>query len=149
FNFISGALMAAFAVWLWTGALAATQTTKGEYDNAKARAEATYETERERCDTLAGNAKDVCIAEAQAQRMRSQAAATVAYQNTHGAQYDQQAKNADADRLVARAKCDALTGNENEVCITEANAARTKALADAKAQLKAAEAQDEARKETN
>ena len=63
--------------------------------------------------------------------------------------YDQQVKNAEADYLVAKEKCDDLGGNDKDVCVKEAKAARTKAIAEAKAQRKTADAQGEARKESN
>ena len=143
-------LTAAFATSLAASAQAATTSiTKSQYDDAKARAEAAYKMERAKCDSLAGNAKDICVAEAKAQMMRSEAKAKAAYKNTRGAWYDQQVKNADADYLVAKEKCDELGGNDKDVCVKEAKAARTKAIADAKAQRKTADAQGEARKETN
>jgi hypothetical protein len=148
-RFIGGVFAAAVAASLAVGAHAATQTTKSAYDDAKVRADATYKTERGKCDALAGNAKDVCVAEAKAHRMRSEAAAKAVYKHTRNAWYDQQVNNADADYLVAKEKCDALAGNDEDICLKEAKAARTKAIADAKEQRRAAEAQGEARKETS
>jgi hypothetical protein len=148
-RFISGLFTAAFAAFLAASAQAAVPISKSEYDTAKAQAEAAYKMEREKCDSMAGNAKDVCVAEAKAHRMRSEAAAKAAYKNTRSAWYDQQVKNADADYLVAQEKCDNLGGNEKDICLKEAKAARTKAIADAKAQRKAGDAQSQARKEAN
>jgi len=141
---------AAFATFLAASADAATAPiTKTQYDDANARAEAAYKMERGKCDSLAGNAKDICVAEAKAEKVRSEAKAKAAYKNTRAAWYDQQIKNADADYLVAKEKCDDLGGNDKEVCVTKAKAARTKAIADAKAQRKTAEVQGEARKEVD
>ena len=146
----NGLLAAALAASLTASAHAATtHITKSQYDDAKARADAAYKIEREKCDSLAGNAKDICIAEAKAQLMRAEAKAKADYKNTRSAWYDQRVKNADADYLVAKEKCDDLGGNDKDVCIKQAKAARTKAIADAKAQRKTADAQGEARKETN
>jgi hypothetical protein len=148
---LTNALLAAtFAASLAASAHAATTPlTKSQYNDAKARADAAYKMEREKCDSLAGNAKDICIAEAKAQMMRAEAKAKADYKNTRSAWYDRQVKNADADYLVAKEKCDDLGGNDKDVCIKQAKAARTKAIADAKAQRKTADAQGEARKETN
>ena len=149
-KFTSGLLAAAFAASFAASAEAATTPiTKSQYDDAKTRAEADYKMEREKCDNLAGNAKDICVAEAKANMMRAEAKAKAAYKNTRSAWYDQQVKNADADYLVAKEKCDDLGGNDKDVCVKEAKAARTKAIADAKAQRKTADAQGEARKEAN
>lgn len=146
-KFISGLLTAACGAVLAVAAQAAPQTSKAEYDAAKTHAEESYKVAKEKCESLASHAKDVCLAEAKAQRMRDEAAATAAYKNTPSAWYDQQVKKADADYLVAKEKCDALKGNEKDVCVAEAKAAHTKATADAKARLKAAEAQGDANKE--
>jgi hypothetical protein len=148
-KFITGVLSGACAALLTVGAQAAApQTTKAEYEAAKQHAEETYKVDREKCNSLAEHAKDVCVAEAKAHRMRGEASAKAAYKNTPSAWYDQQVENADADYLVAKEKCNALTGNEKDVCVTQAKAARTKAIADAKAQRKGAEAQGDANKET-
>ena len=146
----SGLLTAAFAVAIAATAQAATRPiTKAQYDDAKTHAEAAYKMERERCESLARNAKDICVAEARANMMRDEAKAKAAYKNTRSAWYDQQVQNAKADYMVAKEKCDDLGGNEKDVCVKEAKAARTKAIADAKAQRTTADAQSEARKETN
>jgi len=140
---LTGACAALFAV----AAQAAPQTTKAEYEAAKAHAEETYKVAREKCNSLAAHAKDVCVAEAKAQRMRDEASAMAAYKNTPSAWYDQQVKHADAEYLVAKEKCESLTGNEKDVCTTEAKAAHTKAVADAKARYKSSEAQSDANKQ--
>ena len=146
-KFISGVLTGACVALLTVAAQAAPQTTKAEYDAAKSHAEESYKVAREKCNSLAGHAKDVCVAQAKAQRMREEAAAAAAYKNTPSAWYDHQVKNADADYLVAKEKCDAMTGNEKDVCVAEAKAAHTKAVADAKARRKASEAHSDANKE--
>jgi hypothetical protein len=147
---VSGLLAGTLAAALAASAQAATAPiTKSQYDDAKAQAEAAYKIEREKCDSLAGNAKDICAAEAKAHMMRAEAKAKAAYKNTRSAWYDQQVKNADADYLVAKEKCDDLGGNDKDVCVKQAKAVRTKAIADAKAQRKTADAQGEASKEIN
>jgi hypothetical protein len=147
---VSGLLAGTLAAALAASAQAATAPiTKSQYDDAKAQAEAAYKIEREKCDSLAGNAKDICVAEAKAHMMRAEAKAKAAYKNTRSAWYDQQVKNADADYLVAKEKCDDLGGNDKDVCVKQAKAVRTKAIADAKAQRKTADAQGEASKEIN
>jgi hypothetical protein len=147
---VSGLLAGTLAAALAASAQAATAPiTKSQYDDAKAQAEAAYKIEREKCDSLASNAKDICVAEAKAHMMRAEAKAKAAYKNTRSAWYDQQVKNADADYLVAKEKCDDLGGNDKDICVKQAKAVRTKAIADAKAQRKTADAQGEASKEIN
>src|SRR5262245_43353510 len=115
-----GVLTGTCAALFMLGAQAAQQTSKAEYDAAKSHAEETYKVEKEKCNTCAEHAKDETLGEAKAHRMRDEAAAKAAYKNTPGAWYDQQVANADADYLVAKEKCDAMSGNEKDVCVTQA-----------------------------
>ena len=63
-------------------AMAATPEAKALYNNAKAAAAADYKVARARCDSITGNPKDVCVAEAKAARVRAEADATAQYKNT-------------------------------------------------------------------
>jgi len=147
-SFLRNVLFTSFSVALFATAHAATSVmTKSQYNEANAQAKSTYKSERAKCDALAGNAKDICVAEADATMIRAEASAKAAYKGTRKARYDQQVKNAEADYLVAREKCDEMGGNTKDVCVKEGKAARTKSIADAKAHLKAEDAQGEARKE--
>ena len=52
---------------------------------------------------------------------------------------------AEADYAIAKAKCDSAAGNEKDVCIKQAKAARVAATAEAKADKKTAEAKMDAK----
>lgn len=56
-------------------------------------------------------------------------------------------RQAKADYKAARERCKELTGNDKDVCVKEAKAARKQAMADAKAAEKGADAKAEAREE--
>ena len=127
-------------------ALAATMSAS-EYGAAKDRAAADYKAAKAKCNGLSGNAKDVCVAEAKAAEKKAKAEAEAQYKNTERAQRDARISVAEADYDVAKARCGARSGNEKDVCIKEAKAAETKAIADAKAMQKVAAARDEARDE--
>lgn len=143
-RFLAAAAIAALAV---SGQAAEPSMTKSQYEEAKAHAEVTYKAAKERCDSLAGNAKDICVAEAKANLKRAEGKAKAQYENTSKAWYEMQVQNAEADYLVAKEICDDLAGNQKDVCVEKAKATRTEAVADAKAQRKTAEAQNEAREE--
>ena len=51
-------------------------------------------------------------------------------------EYNAAVDSAEADYKVAKERCDALKGNEKDVCVKEAKAVEKKAKADAKAQHK-------------
>jgi hypothetical protein len=61
------------------------------------------------------------------------------------AEQKQKSSAADAEYKSAKARCDAMKGNEKDVCIKEAKAAQKKAKADARADRKATSARAEAR----
>jgi len=79
---------------------------------------------------------------------RAKADAKANYKHTTKAQTSALIAAADADYSVAKAKCGAKTGNEMSVCIEEAKAAQTKAVAQAKANKKVSDARVEARDDT-
>ena len=115
-----------------------------EYSTARDRASAEYKTAKAQCDRLAGNPKDVCIAEAKAAERKTIAEAEAQYKNTDKARRDARIDVAEADYEVAKAKCGARTGNDKDVCIKEAKATETKAIADAKATEKVAAVRQDA-----
>ena len=126
---------------------AATPEAKALYHSAKDAAKAQYEQARAHCDALAGNPKDVCVAEAKAARVRAEADATAQYKNTLRAYTKARQDIAEADYAVDHSRCEALTGNDKDVCIKQAKATRTAALADARADKKVIEARSNARED--
>ena len=100
-------------------------------ENARvAHAKATYDVAIEKCDDLAGNAKDVCVKEAKADFVKGKASAKVdrVVTDTRKEAATKQAdvrKEAnedkrDADYKVAIEKCDALAGSAKDTCIGNA-----------------------------
>jgi len=97
-----------------------------------ARAEATYEVAKEKCDDLSGNAKDVCMKEAKAAQVKAKADAKVdrvssdtqnkAADKTAEARRDASDDKRNADYKVAIEKCDALSGNAKDACVQDAKA---------------------------
>lgn len=119
-------------------------TTKADYDAVKTRAESDYKAASDACKSMAGNPKDICMAEAKAARTRSTAMAEADYKNTPKARASARDDVADADYDVAKQRCDAKTGNEKDVCVKEAKAAQVSAKADAKAMEKSSVARNDA-----
>jgi hypothetical protein len=110
---------------------AAYKNTAKNRENARlARAEATYNVAKERCDDLAGNPKDVCVKEAKAALGRGKADAKVDRVASESRQ-DAAIKQADAMKSatddkrdanykVAIEKCDALAGPAKDACVANA-----------------------------
>jgi hypothetical protein len=125
-------------------ALSATKGDKVAYDQAKSSAKATYDTDKKTCDAMSGNAKDICVAEAKAKRVKTEENAEAAYKNTPKAREHAIHEGAEADYKVAKQRCDDKAGNDKDVCIKEAKAVMTRTEADAKATKKGTEARMDA-----
>lgn len=114
--------------------------SKDVYKDSESRITAEYKADKDNCDKLSGNAKDVCIEEAKAKEKVAKAELESRNQNTAKARYDLRITQAEAAYAVAKEKCDDKAGNAKDVCLKEAKAAETSAKADAKASLKTSEA---------
>ena len=141
-------LLQGFVIGLAVPTLAlAAAMSSADYSAAKDRAATEYKAARAQCDSMSGNQKDVCIAQAKAAEKRAVAEAEAQYKNTDKARADARIAAAEADYDVAKAKCDARTGNDKDVCMKEAKAAEVKAKADAKASEKVAAIRQDARED--
>ncbi len=123
---------------------AAHATTKDEHKAAVKNAEMSYKSAKAACGSLAGNAKDVCVAEAKVEKTYSIAKSDGDFKNTPKAMYDGRKAVASAEYDLAKTKCAAKGGNEKDVCIKEAKAVEVRAQADAKAGTKVSEARADA-----
>lgn len=106
--------------------------TKDEYKAEKDKIEADYKSAKDKCKDMKGNEKDVCQAEAKATEKKAKAKLEADYKNTPRAQRHMVEENAEADYMVAKARCGAKSGNDKDVCVKEAKAAEKSAKAEAK-----------------
>jgi len=124
--------------------------TKDAYDLAVKNADAQYKMDKDACSSRSGNAKDICLAEANGKEKIAKADAEAAYKSTPKAREDARVTRADATYNVAKQRCDELSGNPKDVCVKQANAVLIKAKADAKVDRVSADAkQDSAMKEAD
>jgi hypothetical protein len=130
--------------------------TKVTYTQAVKDADAQYKADKEACASLAGNAKDICIAEAKGRASVAKADADAAYKHTSKARENARVAHAQANYDVAIERCDDLAGNPKDVCVKEAKAGLVKGKANAKvdrvasdANMEAATKQAEARKDAS
>lgn len=130
FNHLQSAL--AMAALLALPVAHAATMTKAEYDAGKDRISAEHKTGKAACSSLAGNAKDICVLEAKGKDKVASAELTAAYSAKPADQNKVLVAKAEATYAVAKEKCDDLAGNPKDVCVKEAKAVETKALADAK-----------------
>lgn len=128
-------------------ALAQPTGDRSAHDQARDAAQVRYDTARQQCASLAGNAKDVCLAEAKLERTRAEAGAEARYKNTPKARQEAAEDIAEAQYELAKERCDDRGGNAKDVCRKEAKAAYEQALAESKAERRSAEAHRDARKQ--
>jgi hypothetical protein len=120
------------AAMLAVPAAHATTMAKGDYTAAKARISADYKADKAACASLAANAKDVCVEEAKGKEKVAKAELEYSYTGKAADQNKLLKARAQATYAVAKEKCDDKAGNDKDVCVKEAKAAETHALADAK-----------------
>lgn len=130
----------AAVIALSSGAMAAQGISKDEYKAGSDRIAAEYKADKAKCGSLAGNAKDICMAEARGREKVAKAQLENDYKPSDNHRYDVAVARADADYAIAKERCDDKAGNEKTVCVKDAKAAQTRAKADAKANMKTAKA---------
>ena len=133
-----------FAALCAAGISAHAAISKAEHQSATKDAEMSYKSAKANCASLAGNAKDVCVAEAKVQKAFAIAKTDSEYKSTAKAMYDGRKNVASAEYDLAKAKCGSKAGNDKDVCIKEAKAVEARAKADAKAGTKINEARVDA-----
>ena len=117
---------------------------KAEYKAAQDRIANNYKADRDRCASLAGNAKDICLEEARGNEKVANADLDARYEPSNKAYYETRVARAEALFAVAKEKCDDFAGNAKDVCRKDAEARHERGLADAKADRAAADAQGSA-----
>ncbi|NDI84541.1 hypothetical protein [Undibacterium crateris] len=126
-------------------AVAATADAQTTYDAAKNSAAADFKIASARCDGMAGNSKDICVAEAKAARIKVEADAHAQFKGTVSARSSARKDIANANYDVDKAKCENQGGNQKDVCIKQAKATMAAAKADATADKKVMDARTDAR----
>ncbi len=137
----------ALGAWLAVSTLAccaalaqAQALSKDEYQAGLKAVSADYDAAKAGCDAFSGNTRDICMAEAKGKRAVAKADLEARHEPSAKHRYDASMARADATYDVAMEKCDDRAGNDKDVCVKEAKAARVHAQADAKARLKANDA---------
>jgi hypothetical protein len=106
--------------------------SKADYKADKSRVSATYKTDKAVCASLSGNAKDICGEEAKAKEKVAYAELEFSFSGKSSDQTKVLVAKAKSDYEVAKQKCHDKAGKDKDVCVKEAKAGETKALADAK-----------------
>lgn len=118
--------------------------SKDDYKAGKDKIATEYKAGKAACDSLSGNANDICVAECKGKEKVARADLEASYKPSVKTHYKAQVAKAEADYAVAKERCDDKAGTAKGVCEEEAKAVKATAKADAKAQLKIADANDKA-----
>ncbi len=140
------ALALALGFGLSGGAFAANMS-KADYKAAQKRIDAEEKADKATCKSMSGNAKDICMKEANGKENVAKAELDAQYKPNSKSDYKVRKAKADAAYAVAKEKCDDMKGNEKQVCVKEAKAARTAARGDAKADKKTVAARKDAKED--
>jgi hypothetical protein len=131
------------ALLMAAGAQAGTMS-KPDYTAAKDRIKVEYNHDKANCKQLSGNANDICAKQAKGKEEVALAELEYGYSGKTADANKVDVAKADATFAVAKERCDDLAGNPKSVCMSEAQAAHTKALADAKMAKKVDSARQDA-----
>jgi hypothetical protein len=132
------------ATGLVCAAAGAANISSAVYNRASDELKATYKAEREACNQMNGNAKDICVETAKGKE--KVAMANLKYQRSGDAKDMAKVTEAryDARYEVAKEMCDDQAGNAKDVCVAKAKADHDKAKADAKLKKSVTEARNDA-----
>lgn len=121
----------------------AADMSNAEFSEKKNEVSAQYKSAKAACASMTSNAKDVCVEEAKAREKVARAELQYQYSSKPDDRIKVATAKADGAYAVAKEKCDDRAGNEKDVCVKEAKALQTKALADVRANRRMSEARKE------
>jgi hypothetical protein len=115
------------------GSAAAVPMAKDEYTASKARIDANYQTERQKCGDRHGNAAALCIARAHGERNVGKAELEATFKPSRDTNYQAAIARANAAYEIAKLECNDRKDAERKGCVKDAEAARASAKKEASA----------------
>ena len=125
-KFTATAIAVAIGFTFSVGVMAQTMS-KNDYKTGMNSIAAGHKSDKTICESLSGNANDICMAEVKGKEKVAKAELEARNKNTNQARYDALVTKAEVDYSVAKEKCDDQAGNVKDVCLKEAKAAETAA----------------------
>ncbi len=117
----------------FSGSSIAQNMSKDEHEAAEKSIVAQYKLDKEKCESLTGNAEDICVAEAKGKEKVAKAEFEAKFKPSKEAAYKVSVAKAEANYDVSKEKCDDIAGNEKDVCEKAAKAILEQAKSEAKA----------------
>jgi hypothetical protein len=129
------AISAVITLALGTGVVAESMS-QDDYKAARDRIETTFRADKRRCDSMSGNAKDICHAEAAGREKIAKAELEARHNPTRELRYEARMIKAASEYETARERCDDRTGNTKQICLDQAAAARAEAETNARSEFR-------------
>ncbi|QPF72955.1 hypothetical protein G8A07_08450 [Roseateles sp. DAIF2] len=137
------------ALLLPLGVAQAARMSAAEHKRSDARITADYKADEAGCKAQSGNAKDICLQEAKARRTVAHAELQHSYSGKARDWTRLQVAKAESAYAVAKERCDDKAGQAKDVCVEEAKAVETKALAEARMNKRIEAARSDAASDKN
>jgi hypothetical protein len=109
----------AIALTLSAGAMAQIMS-RNQYKVGKNAIAVDYKTAKASCESLSGNAKDICQADAGGKEKVAKAELRARYKPSEHASFKLRVARANADYALAKEKCGALAGEAQRNCVKDA-----------------------------
>ena len=137
-------VLLSIAATMVCGAAAAANISPAAYEGARDQVKVAFKAERESCDRMSGNAKDICVETVKGKE--KVAMAHLQFQRSGDAKDRARLSEArvEANYEVAKEVCDDQSGNAKDVCVAKAKAEHESAKANAKMSKDVAEARSDA-----
>lgn len=110
--------------------------TRNQYLSQKKSIKSEYKSAQAVCDSLTGNANDICIAEAKGNSSIANAELKFNYKPSAKSRFGLSIAKADAEYAVTAEKCNDMAVKARGVCVKEARAIQIQQINDAKVQAK-------------
>lgn len=133
-NSLTHTVLAIAAMTALAASATAQSMTKAEYNSQRETIEAGYRKDKATCNPLAGFASRSCMVKAKGIEKTGKADLEMNYKPNTRTHYAASMAHAEAAYDNAREACNDQNGNVKNVCIKEARAVNTAAVADAKLQ---------------
>ena len=124
------AISAAIALTISASAMGGA-ASDAQHKTAQTSISARLNADQAACKSMAGNARDVCMAEANGRESVATAELEATRGNSEQHRQDLRIAEANAAFAIANEKCDVLAGNAQDVCRKEAKSAAVAAKSDA------------------
>ena len=105
--------------------------SKDQYKSLEKSIDAEFTLAKARCDSLVGNASDICIAVAKGNVSIIKAELIAKYKPSVKTRFDARIAEADANYSVAIVECDGTAGDDKGVCVKDAESVKAHEIADA------------------